>query len=130
MKSLSQKDIRTRTLISGGEEAPCVNCEDIAFALAWAKSWDEYVDIGKCSVCESECTTYWQPKNDKERVFAEPKEQLCKDCLLSRAFGLVSERQASSVPPPGSLRATKKQGTSKGSAGLPRKSEEGGVMKK
>ena len=28
--------------------------------------------------------------------------------------------QASSIPPPGSLRATKKQGTSKGSAGLPR----------
>jgi len=87
MKPLSQKNIKP---LDQDNAAPCHECGSVqcAFcslrinnALLWAKSWRVLLFSSTCSNCNQHAIVYIK---DKEMSI------LCKDCMLSRAFGEVT----------------------------------------
>jgi len=62
-------------------EVKAVRISSLVSSLAWAKSWREDGGIGTtCQRCGLDKMT-----------FKKGKEALCKDCLLTRAFGQATE---------------------------------------
>jgi hypothetical protein len=57
----------------------------IASALAWAKSWTTLYTRGDLAMCDDCKTGYFMLFKSPQY----PTALLCKDCLLSRAFGEV-----------------------------------------
>jgi len=76
-RPLSQKDIFWFKDYQGKPQ-PYYQKEDIEKRLAWAKSF-RYKEVGKCKLC-----------GVYSSLFADINiGYICKDCLLSRAFGAV-----------------------------------------
>jgi hypothetical protein len=87
MKPLSQKDIidvvHTHSdadyNISG--KSKCIRIKALEDALLWAKSWQDKRAIMRCPICNKWRSLFQGMKST---------DVLCKDCLLSRAFGKVT----------------------------------------
>jgi hypothetical protein len=80
---LSQKDISSVEAAFDDEiKSKILLVEDVASALAWAKSW---TDVNVLAIC---------PHCSKERlIFSNPEDEFdhsCKNCLVDRAFGEVN----------------------------------------
>jgi len=88
MKPLSQKDVISVVIDADSidDNNPmkirnAIRTERILDALAWAKSWTDVAVKATCTKC----------KQVKGLFVAKGELPICKDCLLSRAFGEVTK---------------------------------------